>query len=128
MVLRELNNEAATLVIGGRRYTFKLSEIDQVWDGSFILLWKPPFAARQLYYGVSGEEVVWIRQALDRLEGKAPDSAGSDLYDEELRQRVMAFQRKQSLVPDGYVGNETLVRLAVALEEPNTPSISRQMR
>ncbi len=128
MVLTELNDETATLLIGSRRYTFPLSEIDDVWDGSFILLWKPPFAARQLYLGVRGEEVKWVRQTLDSLEGKTSEASVSDLYDEDLRQRVIAFQRQRSLVPDGYVGNETLVRLALATQEPNVPSITRQTR
>jgi general secretion pathway protein A len=123
-----LGDETATLAIGGRQYTFPLSEIDRIWDGSFILLWKPPFASRQISQGARGEEVVWLRQALDRLEGKAPNPAVSDLYDENLRHGVMAFQRERSLTPDGYVGIETLARLVLALEGPNAPSISRHAR
>ncbi len=129
MVVSGINDETATLVIAGRTHTFPLSEIDEVWDGSFILLWKPPFPVRQIYRGSRGEDVKWVRLALDRLEGKTSDSSSaSDMYDEELRQRVIAFQRERSLVPDGYVGVETLVRLTLALEEPHTPSISRQQR
>jgi len=123
--LIRLDAETATLSIGGRPYSFPLLEIDQVWDGSFILLWKPPFALRQLSLGVRGPEVAWVRQALDRLEGKAPNPAASDLYDDTLRRRVTVFQRERSLIPDGYVGSETLARLALALEGASAPSISR---
>jgi general secretion pathway protein A len=128
MAVSRLDGETATLMIGGRQYTFPQSEIDDVWDGSFILLWKPPFAARQLYVGMHGEEVKWVRRALDRVEGRNPDSAVSDTYDGDLQQRVMAFQRERSLVPDGYVGIETLVRLAQAVEEPSAPSILHRAR
>jgi general secretion pathway protein A len=128
MTLVQLGNETATLAIGSRQFTVTLAEIDQVWDGSFIILWKPPFALRKLSRGDRGEEVLWIRGTLDRLEGKDPDDTASDLFDENLRQRIVAFQRKRSLIPDGYVGSETLVRLALALEGPNAPSISRQVR
>jgi general secretion pathway protein A len=128
MTLVQLGNETATLAIGSRQYTVTLAEIDQVWDGSFIVLWKPPFTLRKLSLGDRGEEVLWIRGTLDHLEGKGPDDSASDLFDENLRQRIIAFQRERSLIPDGYVGSETLVRLALALEGPNAPSISRQVR
>jgi general secretion pathway protein A len=123
-----LDNETATLVIGGRSYTFPLLEIDRVWDGSFILVWKPPFALRNLSQGMRGNEVLWVRQALDRLEGKESNPSVSDLFDSDLQRRVKAFQRAQVLIPDGYVGSETLVRLTLALEGEKAPSISRQSR
>jgi len=69
----------------------------------------------QLSLGARGEEVVWIRQALDKLEGKRRASSASDLYDEGLRRRVMDFQRERSLIHDGFVGTETLVRLTLAI-------------
>jgi len=118
-----LGDKTATLSIGEREYTFPLAEIDSVWDGSFILVWKLPFAAHQISPGARGEDVAWVRQALDTLEGKAPGSAGSDVYDESLRRRVLAFQRERSLPQDGLVGSATLVRLTRALEGANAPSI-----
>jgi hypothetical protein len=78
-------------------YSYRLSEIAEVWDGSIILIWKPPFAARQLSPGMRGEEVRWVCQALDKLDGKAPSLTASDLYDEDLQRRVMKFQRERSL-------------------------------
>ncbi len=123
-----LGDETATLAIGNREHKFPLSEIDRVWDGSFILLWKPPITPRLLSVGSRGEDVKWVRQAFDRLDEKTPSSTASDIYDESLRGRVLAFQRDQSLIPDGSVGAETLVRLALTLEGPNAPSISRHGR
>ncbi len=123
-----LEDETATLAIGGREYGFPLSEIDRVWDGSFILLWKLPFASRQISPGDRGQEVIWVRQALDTLEGKASAAIVSDVYDEALRRRVIAFQRDRSLPQDGLVGNATLVRLTLALMGRNAPSISRHAR
>ena len=123
-----LEDEAATLAIGNREYRFPLSEINQVWDGSFLILWKPPFARRQLSMGDSGNEVLWVRRTLDILEKRAPSSSYSESFDESMEQRVLAFQRSQSLIQDGFVGNETLVRLTVAMLGPNAPSISRRTR
>jgi general secretion pathway protein A len=83
---------------------------------------------RQLSIGDSGKEVLWVRRALDTLEGKAQDSVDPELFDEDLRQRVLKFQRSQSLIRDGVVGSETLVRLTVAMQGPNAPSLSRRVR
>jgi general secretion pathway protein A len=123
-----LVNEVATLAIGDWTHASALSEINKVWDGSFVLLWKPPFPLRQLSIGNSGKEVLWVRHALDSLEGKAQNPADSELFDEALRLRILAFQRSQSLIQDGLVGSETLVRITVALQGVNAPSLSRRAR
>jgi general secretion pathway protein A len=120
-----LGERTATLAIGGREYTFPVEEIDGVWDGSFILIWKMPFPARQIELGAQGEDVVWVRKALDTVEGKPSGAAESDGYDEGLRQRIKAFQRNQSLPQDGRVGSATLVRLSLSVMGPNAPSLSR---
>ncbi len=123
-----LINETATLAIGNWTHAFSLSEINQIWDGSFLLFWKPPFDLRHLSIGDSGKEVVWLRRSLDALEGKSGNADDSDLFDENLRQRVVAFQRSQALIQDGVVGSETLVRLTIALQGPDAPSLSRRGR
>lgn len=126
VTLIELGENTATLAIGKREYVFPLTEIDRVWSGSFILLWKPPpFAARELHPGTQGDEVAWVRRALDRAEGKNAVSAVSEAYDEDLERRVSEFQRERSLTPNGSVGIETLVQLALAVTEPEAPSITR---
>jgi general secretion pathway protein A len=114
--------------VGGHEYGFPLSEIDRVWDGSFTILWKRPFDLRRLVPGTQGEDVIWIRRALDTLEKKATPATVPDLYDDELQKRIVAFQRDQSLIQDGSVGKETLVRLTLALDGPNAPSLSGNAR
>jgi general secretion pathway protein A len=126
VTLVALNDESANLMIAGRQYTFTLLDIDRVWDGSFIILWKPPFPWRPLSLGIRGNDVIWLRQTLDALDGKSGSSDVSDTYDEDLRRRVVAYQQDRSLIPDGFVGSETLVRLTVDLERENAPSISRR--
>jgi general secretion pathway protein A len=123
VTLVSLGKDDATLLIGERQYTFPLSEINEVWEGSFILIWKPPFVPKRLSYGVRGEEVKWIRRTLDELDGKAPLTTIPDTYDENLSKRVRAFQQEHSLIPDGQVGSETLVRLAHALNGSDAPSL-----
>jgi general secretion pathway protein A len=122
-----LSGDSAKLGIDWQEYQFPLSEIETLWDGSFIVLWKPPFAARRLASGMRGEEVRWVRRTLDTLEGKPADPEMSDLYDEDLHQRIIVFQRDRSLAQDGEIGNETLVRLTLALAGANAPSISHRV-
>ena len=123
-----LKDETAVFLIGGREYPFPLSEVSRVWDGSFLVLWKPPFASRQVAPGTRSEDVVWLRRALNSLEKKAEPADISDLYDDDLQQRIMAFQRDHSLIRDGLVGSETLVRLTLAFEGQTAPSLSRTKR
>jgi len=119
----------ATFSIAGHEHSFPLSEIDRIWDGSFILLWKPPFAPPyQLSPGVRGASVLWVRQALDTLEKKTPSPSTNDEYDNDLKQRILHFQRDRLLIQDGFVGNETLVRLAAASGGSDTPALNKGIR
>jgi general secretion pathway protein A len=120
-----LTEESATLVIGKREYSFPLTEIDRVWDGAFILIWKtPPLGSRMVARGMRGPEVEWLRRQLDALDGRTAKERPSDLYDAELERRVMAFQRSRSLVPDGRVGGETLTHLVLASRGTDIPTLS----
>ena len=113
VALAGLGSETARLIIWGESMEFSIEEIDKVWGGSFILIWKPPAGARPVAPRASGEAVRWVRQALDRIEGVPFDAGASDIFDGELEKRVMAFQRQALLAVDGIVGRETLVRLAL---------------
>ncbi|HSB78423.1 MAG TPA: AAA family ATPase [Candidatus Methylomirabilis sp.] len=127
VALMALGDNSATLALGGREYTFPLSEVERFWDGPFILLWKvPPLESRLISPGMRGKDVEWLRRKLDEIEGKPSKGARSNLYDQELKQRVLAFQASRSLSPDGLVGAETLAQLTLAAREPGTPSLSRR--
>jgi general secretion pathway protein A len=126
VALVALGEENATLEIGGWEYTISLGEIDRFWDGSFILVWKaPPVAMRLISRGMRGKDVAWMRMRLDTLEGKTSKGQASDVYDAELEQRVIAFQRSRSLASDGLVGPETIAQLMLAIRDSDMPSLSR---
>jgi general secretion pathway protein A len=126
VALIALGEENATLEIGGWEYTISLGEIDRFWDGSFILVRKaPPVAMRLISRGMRGKDVAWMRMRLDTLEGKTSKGQASDVYDAELEQRVIAFQRSRSLASDGLVGPETIAQLMLAIRDSDMPSLSR---
>lgn len=119
-----LDGERATLELGTERHVFPLTEIDRVWDGRFIVVWRAPAGVREpIAPGVRGPGVAWLRQRLAEVDRTPLPSKPSDVYDAELRRRVVAFQRSQSLDADGIVGEETLLRLTAVLD-PRTPSLS----
>jgi general secretion pathway protein A len=86
-----------------------------VWDGNFLLLWKTTGNIdAYLAQGASGPSVVWLRRAIDKVEGT--NTIGT-VYDEALVARVRQFQRKVGLAPDGIVGPRTLILLQNKLAE-----------
>jgi general secretion pathway protein A len=126
VLLVALGEQSATLMLGGRGTTFPLHEFDELWDGSFILLWKaPPVHSRVISLGMRGEDVEWVWRRLDMIESRGSDRERRDVFDGELQRRILAFQRSWSLAPDGVVGQETLAHLVLAAQEPGSPSLSR---
>jgi len=121
-----LANDRATLDLGGRAHTFSLRDIDPYWEGGFVLLWKAPaVAAMSIAPGARGRDVEWVRQRLAELDGTPASARNRDVFDDELRTRVIAFQRGASLVADGIVGEETLIQLSRGQRDPRTPRLSQ---
>jgi len=93
-----LGAETVTLDVAGRPVTLPTSEVERYWDGAFLALWK------------------------------TPDLAATDLKPgDDLRRRVVAFQRANGLTPDGVLGEETLLRLAVTARGARVPSLSKAL-
>jgi general secretion pathway protein A len=121
-----LDDTRVTVEFGERRLVVPLAEVEPFWEGSFILLWKPPaLSAIPLAPGARGRDVAWLRQRLGQVDGLQAATASREVYDDPLKQRVVAFQRSRALVPDGVVAEETLTHLARAVAEPGIPSLSR---
>jgi general secretion pathway protein A len=117
-----LHDDAATLDVAGERLTFPLAEIERFWDGAFVALWRTPnLATADLRPGMSSRDVAWLRQQL--ANGGTPER--TTVYDDELKRRVVAFQRANGLTPDGIVGDETLVRLTAMATDARMPSLTK---
>jgi general secretion pathway protein A len=121
-----LGDETATLDFGGQRYAYPLAEVDRYWEGAFIVLWKAPsMSAAAIVPGARGKGVEWVRQRLSEADGTPLPARQRDVYDDELRARVIAFQRARSLLADGIVGEETLLHLSAAPRDPSIPRLSQ---
>ena len=133
VLLAELAGREATLILAETELRLPASAIEQYWYGDFQILWPPPVAAQLLREGDRGPEVQRLRDALDRLTDEAemaaeaglepPPVAEADLFDSELRRRVMTFQVAHGLQADGIVGPMTLLRLSESLVDPATPRL-----
>jgi general secretion pathway protein A len=122
-----IDDHTATLELGGRRFTFPLGELDRYWEGSFIVLWKgPPLQSLMVGPGTRSKDVEWVRQRLSDLDGAPMAAKDRDVFDDDLRARVISFQRSRSLEPDGIVGEETLTHLSLTPRDPTIPRLSRE--
>jgi general secretion pathway protein A len=120
-----LGENTATLDFGGRRYVLPFSEVDRYWEGPFIVLWRAAsVTASSIAPGARGKDVEWVRQRLSEMDGAPVGGRQRDIFDEDLRSRVMAFQRARSLVADGIVGEETLLHLSAGARDQRIPRLS----
>ena len=122
VTMTALHDDAATLDVAGETLTVALTEIERFWDGAFVALWRTPnLTTSDLRPGMSSRDVAWLRQQL--ATGGATERA--TVYDDELKRRVVAFQREHGLTPDGIVGDETLVRLTAMATDARMPSLTK---
>jgi general secretion pathway protein A len=120
--LAALGPRTATLQFGDRALTVAIDEVDPFWGGATIVLWRPPSpGVVSIGPGGRGKDVEWLRQRLATIDGTPIPAVQADVYDDPLRQRVIAFQRSRSLVPDGIAGAETLTNLGAALRDTTIP-------
>ena len=115
-VLLSLDGDRVTLEIAGEELVAPRQDVTALWTGDYLLLWRAPEASERLLAQDSrGTEVLWLRQALAAILGRAAGPPDSPLFDVALKEAVVVFQRSRSLVPDGIVGPKTVILLNNAL-------------
>ena len=123
LVMTHLDDEAVTLRAGTASARFPLQQVEPLWYGEFLVLWRPdPHAAHMLAPGMSGGNVAWLRSQLASLQ-LLRDEGGLS-YDGDLTSAVKRFQSTQHMQVDGIAGEETLLRLSTALPAPGTPLLA----
>jgi len=123
LVLTGMDVDGVTLRAGAVSARFPLSQVEPMWYGEFLVLWKPDAHAPQpLAPGMVGTGVSWLRTQLATLQHT--DDSGSTSYDAALAAAVKRFQTEQHMHADGIAGEETLVRLSSVLAPAGTPLLS----
>jgi general secretion pathway protein A len=108
-VLVKASPSQVVLDVLDREHVIPADALADVWNGSFLLLWRKPSGVEgNLGLGAAGQPVVWLRRAIDRIEGV---TTSGNVFDEQLFDRVKQFQRDVGLTPDGIVGPRTLILL-----------------
>ena len=124
VVLAGLDSAGARLLIGAQEARVPVAELADYWFGEFLVLWRPQNGdLRPLRAGMRGDDVRWLRQGLEQLNG-LPLSESGDVFDSELERLVEDFQRSRRLAVDGIAGLQTLIVLDAALGAPGTPTLA----
>lgn len=116
-VLLKASDDRVLLDVLDREHVIPASSLTDVWDGKFLLLWRSPNEVKgHIALGAQGPAALWLRRAIDRIEGINTSGA---VFDEQLLTRVKRFQRELGLARDGIVGPRTLILLQNKLAETN---------
>jgi general secretion pathway protein A len=125
VVLAGLDDEHARIDLAGQTHEVGIGELSRYWFGDFVMLWRPGTQkVKPLSVGMRGDEVRWLRQSLQRLQGETAGQSVSDVFDTELSHLVMDFQRQHRLAVDGIAGIQTQIVLASAVAGPDSPLLS----
>lgn len=105
-------------------YLFPIQEILPFWKGIFLVLWKPPGIDFQILYpGQKSNDILWIRQRLDQIQGATETVSSADFYDANLEVRVKRFQHQQQIAQDGLVGPLTIIHLQNSQPDSDFPKL-----
>src|ERR1700730_3509408 len=124
VVLTALNDEHASIQLGGASHEVSIGELARYWFGDFVMLWRPGTSqVKALSQGMRGDDVRWLRQSLQRVEGAHSDGPVSDVFHADLNKLVRDFQRQHRLTVDGIAGVQTQIVLASAVAPADSPRL-----
>lgn len=110
--LLELGVATAKIQLGEKAQTVSLEQLEFYWQGDFSLLWKTPADYEDLIRPWStSKAVLWLHEAMNKIDGVTQQTMASNIYDRELLARVKKFQEAQGLKNDGVVGVKTIIRI-----------------
>jgi len=125
VTLIKLDNQSATFDIGTKTTVVSLNPLAFQWTGNYVLLTRLPAEVHEnINNGEHGASVEWLSKQLARLQGWQAGNEAA-IFDEELKRKVQQFQLSQGLVPYGFAGPKTLLRLS-AVTDASAPRLSSQ--
>jgi general secretion pathway protein A len=125
VVLAGLGTATAAINIGGNEYRVASNELEQLWFGEYLLLWRPGTSSVKSFLpGMRDPDIRWLRESLARIQGKPVDPMDSDLFDDNLAARVRDYQRDRRLPVDGMAGHATQVAISSELDDGDMPRLA----
>jgi general secretion pathway protein A len=117
--------EHVILMAEGERRQIPLNELNTIWQGEFVILWRRPNSyERPVALGDRGDFVVWLATRFAELDQQDTPLSGMKMS-ARLSQRVKIFQLEHGLKADGIAGLKTILKLnelsgQALLLKPNT--------
>ncbi|MGF1846350.1 AAA family ATPase [Vibrio lentus] len=121
-VLYGESDDSVELLVNDKLLVLPKRSLEQVWQGDYIAIWKQPLR-ETLKEGYQGEAVTLLDLLLSEVLGEVV--SGNDVFDNELKMKVEAFQTWQGMSVDGIAGKRTLARLQrlAQLDSPKLMSL-----
>ena len=98
------------------------ADVNKLLGGSAPKPVEPDFGSRELYKGLSGQDVIDLQKKLMELGYSLPKYGADGDFGAETESAVKAFQEDHQLDVDGIVGNNTYAALKEA-EKDNTITV-----
>ena len=126
VVLTAIQDDRAELSIAGVTVSHRLVDVSELWFGQYLLLWKPANGVSvALVPGAQDPNVVWLRDSLALIDERyRAEPFDSDVYDNELADRVREFQRDHRLIVDGLAGRQTQIIINSLLARNDIPRLT----
>ncbi len=112
--LLQISQGVVTLDIAGVQHEIQSDLLGEVWrrGNLYILLWRPPALDAELIKpNYRGSVVLWLRRNLEQLQNSATTALDADLYNPQLQEQVVRFQKEYGLVADGLAGKKTFIQI-----------------
>jgi len=123
--LTGLDDRNARLAYDDGDITVPVDDLTDYWFGQFLLLWRPANNNDQpIGPGVRSENVRWLRQSLAAINTAYKPGSNSDMFDDELQQQLIAFQRQHRLEADGLAGQKTQIIINSLLGAADQPRLT----
>jgi len=117
-----IEDQAATIELGGEMRWVALQEMALRWSGEFTLLWKmPPAYIDSIRPGHSGPQVRWLDTQLAALFNRPASDDETPRFTGQLVEEVRKFQLAEGLVPDGIAGVQTIIRINTRAVDSHVP-------
>lgn len=122
LLLVEIHNDYLVFLSKGEKIRVSPQIIKKVWLGQALILWKNfDNIEPNLIEGWSGYEVAWLSKKLKELGYYENDII--DVFDNNLKNAVMRFQKDNLLEIDGVVGKETKIVVYNKMRNHKTPPL-----
>ena len=125
VVLSGLGTKSARIDVGGTTYRVGNRDLEQLWFGEYLLLWRPgTTSVKSFLPGMRDPDIRWLRQSLAEIQGQPVEPMDSDLFDENLAARLRDYQRDRRLPIDGMAGYATQVAISSDLGGTDMPRLA----